>query len=351
MEEEEEEERGGGGEGITADTDTFSGARVVTMQTLGASGACHMGALFLKRHYGPWKNGETDKKRVYIPLQSWANHPNIFLSQSIHPSPLPYYSPLTHTLDFPALTSAIAALPPHSIIVLQACAHNPTGCDPTLPQWRALASLCLTGNHFLFIDASYLGFVSGCAHTDAAGVRICAEAGVPLLVAMTYGKCFGLYGERVGALCVVVGSEEVGQRVEGQMKLLAREETGAMPAFGAGVVEMVLRDVGVGGLREVWEEDVRGMARELRWRRGRLRGLLEGMGTNGDWSYVEEQVGLFWYTGFSGKQIELLREKFHVYVQLDGRLSIGGLNSSNIEYVAQSIDAVVTETSVPTLSD
>ena len=39
------------------------------MQALGASGACHMGALFLKLHYGPWKAGAP--KRVYIPAEIW----------------------------------------------------------------------------------------------------------------------------------------------------------------------------------------------------------------------------------------------------------------------------------------
>lgn len=74
------------------------------------------------------------------------------------------------------------------------------------------------------------------------------------------------------------------------MKLLARAETGAMPAFGAKIVEMVLLDR---GLREVWEEDIRGMAGELRRRRRRLRGLLEGMGTPGEWGFLEEQRGVF----------------------------------------------------------
>jgi aspartate/tyrosine/aromatic aminotransferase len=39
------------------------------MQALGASGACHMGALFLKLHYGPWKSGAPT--RVYIPAETW----------------------------------------------------------------------------------------------------------------------------------------------------------------------------------------------------------------------------------------------------------------------------------------
>lgn len=41
------------------------------MQALGASGACHMGALFLKLNYAPWQAAGVDR-RVYIPTESWS---------------------------------------------------------------------------------------------------------------------------------------------------------------------------------------------------------------------------------------------------------------------------------------
>ena len=39
------------------------------MQTLGASGACHMGAALLRRHYRP--KGEEQTGKVYLPAESW----------------------------------------------------------------------------------------------------------------------------------------------------------------------------------------------------------------------------------------------------------------------------------------
>lgn len=39
------------------------------MQCLGASGACHMGAVFLNLHYAPFRNGQLGK--LYIPEQTW----------------------------------------------------------------------------------------------------------------------------------------------------------------------------------------------------------------------------------------------------------------------------------------
>jgi aspartate aminotransferase len=57
------------------------------MQALGASGACHMGALFLKLNYGPWQAAGADR-RVYIPTESWSElfpHPLLFAQAASPP--------------------------------------------------------------------------------------------------------------------------------------------------------------------------------------------------------------------------------------------------------------------------
>ena len=60
------------------------------------------------------------------------------------------------------------------------------------------------------------------------------------MVAATFGKAFGLYGERVGVLCITSPGRDVATRIERQMNFLARVETGSQPAFGAAIVEMIL---------------------------------------------------------------------------------------------------------------
>ena len=222
-----------------------------------------------------------------------ANHVNVFTFLGVEVDSLPYYDSSTGTLAFSALNTAIGCLPPQSVVVLQTCAQNPTGCDPTLDQWRKLAATFIAGGHFMFFDAAYSGFVSGSTHADAACVRIFADAGVPLLLAATYGKAFGLYGERVGILLITAPNTGVAERMEQQMKLLARAETGAMPIFGAMVVEAILKDP---ILCESWEEDVRSVAAQIRERRSKLRNLLEhDLSTPGDWTRITEQVGMFSY--------------------------------------------------------
>lgn len=46
------------------------------MQALGASGACHMGAMLLRKHYQPYKSSVSEG-RVYIPGETWGEFWNI----------------------------------------------------------------------------------------------------------------------------------------------------------------------------------------------------------------------------------------------------------------------------------
>jgi aspartate aminotransferase len=84
--------------------------------------------------------------------------------------------------------------------------------------------------------------------------------------------------------------------------------------------------------------------------------------TPGDWSHVTNQIGMFSYTGLNGRwrldpdrcvhktepwelyiaaQCKDLIEKAHIYLTSNGRISMAGLNSHNVDYVAQCIDKVV----------
>ena len=52
-----------------------------------------------------------------------------------------YWDPKTKSIDFEAMCKDISSAPENSVIILHACAHNPTGCDPTREQWMLLAEI------------------------------------------------------------------------------------------------------------------------------------------------------------------------------------------------------------------
>jgi aspartate aminotransferase len=47
------------------------------------------------------------------------------------------------------------------VILLHACAHNPTGVDPKPEQWKELSQIIKERNLYVFFDMAYQGFASG----------------------------------------------------------------------------------------------------------------------------------------------------------------------------------------------
>ena len=94
----------------------------------------------------------------------------------------PYYDPRTIGLDFTGFMSTLRSAPIHSVFLLHACAHNPTGVDPSPEQWDEIAAVMIQRAHYAFFDCAYQGFASGDLDKDAAAVRKFVLKGVPLLV-------------------------------------------------------------------------------------------------------------------------------------------------------------------------
>ena len=60
-----------------------------------------------------------------------------------------------------------------------------------------------------------------------------------------------------------------------------------------------------------------------------------------DFSFIAKQRGLFSFLGISKEQVIRLREEFHVYMIESSRINIAGINHTNVDYVADSIAAVL----------
>ena len=45
--------------------------------------------------------------------------------------------------------------PNRSVILFHACAHNPTGADPSQEDWKKLADVCEEKQHFPIFDTAY----------------------------------------------------------------------------------------------------------------------------------------------------------------------------------------------------
>lgn len=231
-----------------------------------------------------------------------------------------------------------------SIILLHACAHNPTGVDPTQAQWKELAAAIREKKHFPFFDCAYQGFASGNLAQDAWAIRYFVEQGFELCIAQSFAKNFGLYGERAGCFhfvtCPGTDADKTATRIASQLAILQRSEISNPPAYGARIASLVMNDP---KLFAEWEANLRTMSGRIIDMRTALRAKLEELGTPGSWKHITEQIGMFSFTGLSEAQVSKLRETSHVYMTKNGRISMAGLNTGNVEYFAKAVDKVVRE--------
>jgi aspartate aminotransferase len=314
--------------------DSVPDNKVVTVQALSGTGALRIGFEFLRRFYGtktPYK--------VYLPNPTWPNHQNIIRDSGLQFAEYRYFDPKTNGLDYAGLCEDLKAAPSGSVILLHACAHNPTGVDPNYEQWQGILDIIRRKQHFPFFDCAYQGFASGDLNKDAYAVRLFAKAGCEMLIAQSFAKNFGLYGERIGALSVVTSTSQAVEPIRSQLKVIIRPMYSNPPAHGAHIVAKILNDP---HLFQEWQSHLTEMSGRITLMRQKLYNALKALGTPGDWSHILKGIGMFSYTGIPEHLVDRLVKEHHIYMLRNGRISMAGLNTKNIDYFAQAIHHVYT---------
>ena len=312
-----------------ADHPVLAQHRVATIQTLGGSGALKVGADFLKRYF--------PNSGVWVSDPTWDNHVAIFEGAGFSVKTYPWFDDTTKGVRVNALIEMLNTLPAQSIVLLHPCCHNPTGSDLTNDQWDAVVEVLKARELIPFLDIAYQGFGAG-MEEDAYAIRAIASAGLPALVSNSFSKIFSLYGERVGGLSVVCDDAESASRVLGQLKATVRRNYSSPPNFGAQVVSTVLGDA---GLKTSWLAEVEEMRLRILAMRQTLVTVLKEAVPGRNFDYLLQQRGMFSYTGLSAAQVDRLRDEFGIYLIASGRMCVAGLNTRNVQRVAQAFAAVM----------
>ena len=235
------------------------------------------------------------------------------------------------------MLAALKALPAKSVAVLHACCHNPTGVDLTNAQWTAVAQVIKAGNLIPFLDIAYQGFGDG-LEQDAAAVRIFADLDMTMFISSSFSKSFSLYGERVGALTIVTGSQDESNRVLSQVKRVIRTNYSNPPTHGGTIVSTVLNTP---ELFALWDQELAGMRGRIRLMRQQIVEKLAEYGATQDFSFVIKQRGMFSFSGMTAPQVERLRTEHGIYAVSSGRICVAALNSRNIDTVAKAMAEVM----------
>ncbi|KAH8045002.1 aspartate aminotransferase [Aureococcus anophagefferens] len=171
-----------------------------------------------------------------------------------------------------------------------------------------------------------------------------------------YGEdCAALKEGRIAGVQALSGARRV--RVAGEFWRFLPEGTAVYvsdPTWGNHIPIMELAGLEVrkyryldretNGLDYGVPEDIDAAPAEA-WRRiggmrVRLREEIEAAGSEHDWTHVTDQIGMFAFTGMTSDMCDTLTADYSIYLTKDGRISVAGVNSGNIKYIAKAVREV-----------
>uniref|UniRef100_A0A2K6UEZ5 Aspartate aminotransferase, mitochondrial n=1 Tax=Saimiri boliviensis boliviensis TaxID=39432 RepID=A0A2K6UEZ5_SAIBB len=285
-------------------SEVLKSGQFVTVQTISGTGTLRIRASFLQRFF-------KFSQDVFLPKPSWGSHTPIFRDAGMQLQGYRYYDPNTCGFGFTGAIKDISKIPEQSVLLLHACAHNPTRVDPRLEQWKEAATV-KTRNLFAFFDVVYQGFASGDGGKDA-------------------WANMGLYGERAGAFTVIY------KDVESQLKILIHPMYSNPPLNGAQIASTILNTP---DLLKQWLQEEKGMANCIITMRTQLVSSLKKESSTHNWQHITDQIGMFCFTGLKPEQVEQLTKEFSIYMTKDGCISVAGVTSGNMGYLAHAIHQV-----------
>jgi aspartate/tyrosine/aromatic aminotransferase len=297
---------------------------IFAVQTLGGCGALCLAAEFLSEHIS---------KNISISQPTWVNHEKIFKKNGLNISTYPYIHTRDCSFDYQGMYQTIQNLPVKSILLLQASCHNPTGIDPTPTQWQEISLLIKKKQLIPLFDVAYQGFGDS-LEQDIAPIHQFIQDGHEFLVAYSFSKNFGLYGERVGFLAVISPNAETFPAVKSQLQHYIRANYSNPPLHGARIVSTILKSP---SLTSEWKIELQNMSSHLKKIRNALSTILLSKRDYSFFSSISEQKGLFYFSGLNPEQAFRMGQEKGIYIPMNGRFNIARLNDQNLAYVAESL--------------
>lgn len=300
-------------------------SRTSVIQTPGGCGALRVAAeMYIRTHAG---------NCVYLSKPTWGNHLGLMGAAGLKLESYPYYDPEAHRLEASKMLDAFAQIPEHSLVVLQASSHNPTGEDPDADTWSAIIDIVAERRLLPLFDLAYQGLGDG-VDEDVAVIRAAAKKLPEMFVAISCSKNFGLYRERTGALLSIGHDASQKQVLNSQGANVARGIYSMAPAHGPLIVDIIFSDP---ELKAMWLAELGEMRGRINGLRSRFADALAGIRSDLDTEWIKGQRGMFSLLGLSVEQVDRLREERHIYMVRDSRINLAGLDDNNISIVAEAV--------------
>jgi aspartate aminotransferase len=312
-----------------AEHSILASGRIKTLQAPGGSGALRVGAEVIKR--------ARPEAKLWVGVPTWPNHIPLLGSAGFEIQEYPYYDMQTREINADLMMETLRQVPAGDVVLLHGCCHNPTGADLTNAQWDEIAEIALDRGFIPFIDTAYQGLGDG-LDDDAYGMRTMAEKLPELVIASSCSKNFGLYRERTGSITFITQTAEQAIIVAAQAMSTARQIYSMPPAHGALLVSLILGDE---KLRGDWKDELEVVRLRIKSMRTLLADSIQDNAQGMDFSHIKRQNGMFSFLGVKPEHLVRLREEFGIYIVSSTRINLAGINSSNINYLSESIKEVL----------
>jgi aspartate aminotransferase len=309
--------------------DSVDAERLTTVQTPGGSGSLRGAASLLNRM--------PKVKPVWVSEPTWSNHVPLLGDSGLKLKPYPYYDTDKHVIRIDEMLETLRKIRKGDTVLFHACCHNPSGLDPSDDDWRAITDVVVERELLPFIDMAYQGFARG-LDDDAFAVRHIAKNVPEMIVSSSCSKNFGLYRDRVGTLSVMSSSPRTSKTISSLLSYIARTIYSMPPDHGAAIVSTILND---GELTLTWQTELAEMRERLRDMRVLLNDALLAKAPDHDFSHLVRATGMFCFLGITEAQVNALKKDYGVYIVGSSRINVAGVTPDNVEYLAESIAAVL----------
>ncbi|KAM8708622.1 hypothetical protein ACLKA7_015573 [Drosophila subpalustris] len=314
--------------------------RVLGIQTRSSLDALRLAAQFLR-----------DKMRCSVCLLARPcseQYERIFKQAGFICNTYQYYNEDKCELNIYGLVADLMTAPEGAVVLMDACAQNPTSLNLTIDEWKLIAHIVKCKRMIPIFHLELHGLASGDPAQDTWPVRYFADSGFDLLCVQSFVQNFGLYDDTLGHLMVVISNSTQLETVRDQFEAtLVENSAECSSVFASRVVAKILNNV---TLRNDWSQALKEIHQSMRQMRLALSNKLAILKTPGNWGQMKDQQGPHLYTNLKLPQLNQLRRR-HIYVPNSGRINVGALKPNNVDYVAGAINDVMISTKADTAKD
>ena len=101
---------------------------------------------------------------------------------------------------------------------------------------------------------------------------------------------------------------------------------------------MILDDA---ALKQEWDAELTEMRDRINGLRSQLVSKLQAKGVDRDFSFIQNEKGMFSFLGLNPEQVKRLVKEFSIYLVGSSRINVAGINNRNIDYLVDAIAAVL----------